>query len=711
MPFRWIGHKTRFSRLHWCLLDAGAVLIALMLLGTLLLIMSGTTEASGTIHYVAQDCGTVTPCYPTIQEAVNAATTGDEVHVASGTYTNVHTQGGNAQIVYLNKSLTLRGGYTTTDWTAPNPNLYPTTLDAQAQGYVLYITGDITVTVRGLHITGGKANLGGGLCANSAHLILLENHIYNNTSLESPGGGGYVSRGKLLALINTFQNNHADTSGGGLFLSYIESGNLSDNTFISNTAGTDGGGLFIVESGLTLERNLLLNNTAANAGGIFLRSNIAVHLINNVIANNTATQYGGGLLAHNSIAHLQHNTIARNYLGEGSGVYVGNPWNNTGSDNTLWLTNTILVSHTTGINANDNSNVTVNSILWDANTTITVSQGTGSQVTLQNQYSGDPAFADDGYHLTAGSAALDRGIPTNVTNDIDGNHRPLGLAPELGVDEARLSAPPSLSVSKSATPDPVRLGDTLTYTLRVTNTGSALLHATVTDSLPLHIQHSTTPKGSAILPGGTLVWTPTLPTGEVWMTTVVVTVEAEYTGWLTNVVHVTTPEGATGQDTAITQVTGDAPDLMVTGLRFDPVKPAPGGSVKIYMTIRNISASPANTRWDGAEDWIFVSEAYLKATNTAPADVFDHEGSVCNAWSAPLGAGESREIMCEGTVPAPGGTWYAFAQADVTWDIDDPPWWGQTFGLVQELDETNNRFGTTLEVEALVYLPLIIRKG
>ena len=44
-------------------------------------------------------------------------------------------------------------------WT---PTTTPTTLDAQRQGRVLYITGDINPTIEGLSITGGNAaGLGG----------------------------------------------------------------------------------------------------------------------------------------------------------------------------------------------------------------------------------------------------------------------------------------------------------------------------------------------------------------------------------------------------------------------------------------------------------------------------------------------------------------------------------------------------------------------
>jgi len=110
--------------------------------------------------------------------------------------------------------------------------------------------------------------------------------------------------------------------------------------------------------------------------------------------------------------------------------------------------------------------------------------------------------------------------------------------------ETALSLAPGLEVSKQADPDPVSAGAQLTYTIYVTNTGNVTLTATVTDVLPGHVT-----------PGGVLTWTPTITApGGVWRETVTVTVEMSYLGLLTNVVRVTTEEGATGVYTTTTEV-------------------------------------------------------------------------------------------------------------------------------------------------------------
>lgn len=63
------------------------------------------------------------------------------------------------QVVYISRTVTVRGGYTTANGFAgpPDPLANPTTLDAGRQGRVLFISGDISPTIEGLRITGGNA--------------------------------------------------------------------------------------------------------------------------------------------------------------------------------------------------------------------------------------------------------------------------------------------------------------------------------------------------------------------------------------------------------------------------------------------------------------------------------------------------------------------------------------------------------------------------
>ncbi len=90
----------------------------------------GAAHAASAIRYVspggsdggtpANDCkASSTPC-ATIQHAVEQSSPGDEVRVASGTYTGM---------VVIDDTLTLRGGYSTTNWNVSNKTTNPTKLN------------------------------------------------------------------------------------------------------------------------------------------------------------------------------------------------------------------------------------------------------------------------------------------------------------------------------------------------------------------------------------------------------------------------------------------------------------------------------------------------------------------------------------------------------------------------------------------------------
>jgi len=154
-------------------------------------------------------------------------------------------------VVYISKTITIRGGYTTTNWTTPDPEANPTTLNAQGRGRVLYITGNISPTIEGLCITNGDATgLGGGWSSTDS------------------GGGIYAITTTATIRDNQVFSNTANC-GGGLFLLYSDA-TLSGNTIASNIANDWGGGLALEESDATLSGNTVISNVADHGGGLHL---------------------------------------------------------------------------------------------------------------------------------------------------------------------------------------------------------------------------------------------------------------------------------------------------------------------------------------------------------------------------------------------------------------------------------------------------------
>lgn len=479
--------------------------------------------------------------YSSVQAAVDASSSGDVIKVASGAYVGVSrirlTAGDYVtQVVCLQDiALTIRGGYTTTDWNNSDPVANPTTLDAEGEGRVFYVGADVDVTIEGLNITGGDASesdsdenrvdRGGGVYASGAALVLINNTISGNTASLS-GGGVYLRANDVTFSDNTVTGNIAGY-GGGLFLKLNEytSADLSGNDISINTATSNGGGLLLFQSNnATLNGNTIIGNAAGSGdgGGLYLDDSDAT-LINNVIADNDVGGGGGGLYIKASSPVLLHTVIANN---GGDGVWV------TG-DSEVEMFNTILVSHTRGISVAASSQASLDATLWHANTT----DWSGS-VDSTRDLSGDPDFDAPGagdYHIGNLSAALDRGVDAGVDEDMDGDIRPRGYGYDIGADEY----PDLLSVMKQGSPDPARSGEQLVYTIRVTNYSTDTYTTAITDVLPSHVTFGeiiTSWTGQGIDPG----------VENTWIETLVVTVEAGYNGFLTNTVIVTSDEGEQG---------------------------------------------------------------------------------------------------------------------------------------------------------------------
>lgn len=425
------------------------------------------------------NCGSVANCFGSVQAAVDAAAPGDEIRVATGTYTDISVRprcdteatGVVTQTVYISKTVTIRGGYSA-GYALCDPDTYPSTLDARGHGRGLYITGAISPTIEGLRITGGNAvglggysyygqyDVGGGVYVMTATVTLSSNQVFSNTA--PYGGGGVFLQDSVSHIdVNAISSNGVGVGGGGLFLyecaaslrgNLIESNTaghmgggvylfssdarLYGNTIAHNTATTYGGGLDVASCDPTLSGNVISDNAADSGGGVYLWYSRSL-LSNNVIMDNRAVHAGSGLRIRGSRPRLLHTTIARNTGGDGSGISVEDDGSGLGS--TVEMHNSALVGHVVGITVAAGSTATLDGVLWHGNG---INGGGAGALTVTHAASGAPAFASDGYHLSAGSAAIDRGVPAGILTDIDGQPR-FGV-PDLGADEYWLPGYPKV---------------------------------------------------------------------------------------------------------------------------------------------------------------------------------------------------------------------------------------------------------------------------
>ncbi len=217
--------------------------------------------------------------YTTIQAAVDAASGGDVILVAPGTYTGT----GDEVVDTDGKAITIKASGTPGE----------TIIDGEgARGVVLCGSGEGADTIiEGFTITGGFASAGGGISCSSSSPTITGCTISDNTA--SYGGGISCSSSDPTISGCTISNNTTSQGGGGISCS-SSSPTLTDCTITGNTASGWGGGIYCTNSSNpTITDCTISDNTATyDGGGIYCYSNPT--LTDTVVCGNAPDQIYGG---------------------------------------------------------------------------------------------------------------------------------------------------------------------------------------------------------------------------------------------------------------------------------------------------------------------------------------------------------------------------------------------------------------------------------
>jgi len=285
-----------------------------------------------------------------VQTAVNIAADNDLIKVA-GTCIGVNAQGGVSQTVYITKSISIQGGYTNTNWAAtPNPDTYPSILDADGNGRVVYIpdTGAYDVVLSDLQITNGvispTAGGGIGIVGVNNSLLISNTQVYSNYTGDV-GGAIWAHEAQVTFQNSAAEQNSAQYAGGGLYLSGNEGTLTVTGSFIySNTGGlgTDGAGIHNDNSTVIIRNSTIQDNFSGRQGGGFSNSgtNSQAFIENTLFKNNEASTFGGAIYNRGEL------TLDNSVLINNQAVNNGGAIHTSGNDDgSLIMSNSTIASN------------------------------------------------------------------------------------------------------------------------------------------------------------------------------------------------------------------------------------------------------------------------------------------------------------------------------------------------------------------------------
>ncbi|UCE46932.1 MAG: C10 family peptidase, partial [Phycisphaerales bacterium] len=255
--------------------------------------------------------------FDTIQEAIDAAVSGDTLVILNGIYAGA----GNRDLDFRGKAITVRSE-------DPNdPDLVIIDCDGTAdephRGFIFHSYETPRSVLDGLTITDGYHTEGGGIyfsgCARPTvtNCTLRENYA-------SLGGGAYAESGPTLTNC-TFTSNSAD-AGGGLYNNGDEADCnpvVSECSFVHNTAIHNGGGVYNLGRRVkpVLTNCRFIGNSVSEGGGGAVRNNISGSptFVNCLFAGNSAATFGGAIRNSNGgTTELRNCTFGDNFAPNGA---------------------------------------------------------------------------------------------------------------------------------------------------------------------------------------------------------------------------------------------------------------------------------------------------------------------------------------------------------------------------------------------------------
>jgi len=189
----------------------------------------------------------------------------------------------------------------------------------------LSTTSGATVTIEGVRVQGGRAELGGGLFNNGTTTLTNVAFVRNRALSPAFGLGAAINNAGTLTLSHvTFSGNRA-TGGAGAFGGGIyNTGALdaADVSFTTNFSNGCGGALYNYGGSTTLLRATIGGNRVSNSGGGIFNQSGSVDVTAATLSHNLAKESGGAIFTYGE-ATFTNVTVTANRAAIGAAVVSG----------------------------------------------------------------------------------------------------------------------------------------------------------------------------------------------------------------------------------------------------------------------------------------------------------------------------------------------------------------------------------------------------
>ncbi len=168
---------------------------------------------------------------------------------------------------------------------------------------------------------GSDSPSGGGLCLQSADIILVNNEISYNHAWD--GGGIQIWESDPVFINNKIVFNTADEGGGGIWIGGMSNSEFDGDDISNNTAGGNGGGIICWQTTNTTLNAVTFNNNIANWGGGIGVIECKLEIDSCTFINNGSFEMGGGLGSNSSTVNINNTNFENDSAGNsGGGIFT-----------------------------------------------------------------------------------------------------------------------------------------------------------------------------------------------------------------------------------------------------------------------------------------------------------------------------------------------------------------------------------------------------